>query len=115
MIQIEQALVIRLSIYLTFLFNHQQQSELYVIHTFLFLDTLSRHTEFKLILNQQAAVSKKAKDGKIQIEDMAGGTFTISNGGVFGSLMGTPILNTPQCKHHQTNHSSNHTTLIISI
>lgn len=44
-----------------------------------------------------AAISKKAKDGKIQVEDMAGGTFTISNGGVFGSLMGTPILNAPQC------------------
>lgn len=38
----------------------------------------------------------KAKDGKLSIEDMAGGTFTISNGGVFGSLMSTPILNPPQ-------------------
>ncbi|CAG8507349.1 7301_t:CDS:2 [Paraglomus occultum] len=37
-----------------------------------------------------------ARDGKITIEDMAGGTFTISNGGVFGSLMGTPIINMPQ-------------------
>ncbi|EFX00886.1 dihydrolipoamide acyltransferase [Grosmannia clavigera kw1407] len=37
-----------------------------------------------------------ARDGKLTIEDMAGGTFTISNGGVFGSLMGTPIINLPQ-------------------
>lgn len=40
--------------------------------------------------------AKKARDGKLTIEDMAGGTFTISNGGVFGSLMGTPIVNPPQ-------------------
>jgi 2-oxoglutarate dehydrogenase E2 component (dihydrolipoamide succinyltransferase) len=38
----------------------------------------------------------KAKDGKLGIEDMTGGTFTITNGGVFGSLMSTPILNPPQ-------------------
>lgn len=38
----------------------------------------------------------QARDNKITIEDMAGGTFTISNGGVFGSLMGTPIINLPQ-------------------
>lgn len=38
----------------------------------------------------------KARDGRIALEDLAGGTFTISNGGVFGSLMGTPILNSPQ-------------------
>ena len=43
-----------------------------------------------------AAYGAKARDNKISIEDMAGGTFTISNGGVFGSLYGTPILNTPQ-------------------
>ncbi|KAI9025018.1 dihydrolipoyllysine-residue succinyltransferase E2 component [Phycomyces nitens] len=43
-----------------------------------------------------AALGKKARDNKITIEDMAGGTFTISNGGVFGSLMGTPIINMPQ-------------------
>lgn len=41
-------------------------------------------------------MAKKGRDGKITIEDMVGGTFTISNGGVFGSLMGTPILNPPQ-------------------
>ena len=38
----------------------------------------------------------KARDGKISLEDMTGGTFTITNGGVFGSLMSTPILNPPQ-------------------
>lgn len=43
-----------------------------------------------------AALGKKARDGKLTIEDMAGGTFTISNGGVFGSLYGTPIINLPQ-------------------
>ncbi len=39
---------------------------------------------------------KKAKDGALTMEDMKGGTFTISNGGVFGSLMSTPIINPPQ-------------------
>jgi 2-oxoglutarate dehydrogenase E2 component (dihydrolipoamide succinyltransferase) len=43
-----------------------------------------------------AALAKKARDGKLSIEDMAGGSFTISNGGVFGSLFGTPIINLPQ-------------------
>jgi len=38
----------------------------------------------------------KARDGKIQLEDMQGGSFTISNGGVYGSLLSTPILNPPQ-------------------
>lgn len=40
--------------------------------------------------------AQKAKDGKLTVEEMTGGTFTISNGGVFGSLMSTPILNPPQ-------------------
>ena len=39
---------------------------------------------------------KRARDGKLKIEEMQGGTFTISNGGVYGSLMSTPILNAPQ-------------------
>ncbi len=43
-----------------------------------------------------AAYGKKARDGQLQIADMQGGTFTISNGGVYGSLMSTPILNAPQ-------------------
>ncbi|MEW9855875.1 2-oxoglutarate dehydrogenase complex dihydrolipoyllysine-residue succinyltransferase [Novosphingobium sp. M1R2S20] len=43
-----------------------------------------------------AEFGKKAKDGTLTMEDMKGGTFTISNGGVFGSLMSTPIINPPQ-------------------
>jgi len=43
-----------------------------------------------------AALAAKARDGQLAVEDMDGGTFTISNGGVFGSLMGTPIINPPQ-------------------
>lgn len=42
------------------------------------------------------ALGKKAKDGTLTMEDMAGGTFTISNGGIFGGLMSTPIINPPQ-------------------
>ena len=41
-------------------------------------------------------ISEKAKDGKLAIEDLQGGTFTISNGGVYGSMFSTPILNLPQ-------------------
>ena len=43
-----------------------------------------------------AGYGKKAKDGTLTAEDMKGGTFTISNGGVFGSLISTPIINPPQ-------------------
>ena len=43
-----------------------------------------------------ASLGKKARDGKLSISDMQDGTFTISNGGVYGSLMSTPILNPPQ-------------------
>src|SRR5271165_1751434 len=43
-----------------------------------------------------AALARKARDGKLTIEDLSGGTFTITNGGVYGSLMSTPILNPPQ-------------------
>jgi 2-oxoglutarate dehydrogenase E2 component (dihydrolipoamide succinyltransferase) len=42
------------------------------------------------------ALGKKARDGQLSIEDMQGGTFTITNGGIYGSLMSTPILNAPQ-------------------
>ncbi|KAJ3341893.1 2-oxoglutarate dehydrogenase complex E2 component [Entophlyctis luteolus] len=45
---------------------------------------------------EMAALGQKAKNNAIAIEDLAGGTFTISNGGVFGSLYGTPIINQPQ-------------------
>ena len=43
-----------------------------------------------------AELSKKAREGKLAIEELQGGTFTISNGGIYGSLMSTPILNAPQ-------------------
>jgi pyruvate/2-oxoglutarate dehydrogenase complex dihydrolipoamide acyltransferase (E2) component len=43
-----------------------------------------------------ADFGKRARDGQLKIADMQGGTFTISNGGVYGSLMSTPILNAPQ-------------------
>lgn len=43
-----------------------------------------------------AMYGQKARDGTLALDDMTGGTFTISNGGVFGSLMGTPIINPPQ-------------------
>jgi 2-oxoglutarate dehydrogenase E2 component (dihydrolipoamide succinyltransferase) len=43
-----------------------------------------------------AELGRKARDGKLSLEDLSGGTFTISNGGIYGSLMSTPILNPPQ-------------------
>jgi 2-oxoglutarate dehydrogenase E2 component (dihydrolipoamide succinyltransferase) len=43
-----------------------------------------------------ANYGKKAREGSLTMEDMKGGTFTISNGGVFGGLMSTPIINPPQ-------------------
>jgi 2-oxoglutarate dehydrogenase E2 component (dihydrolipoamide succinyltransferase) len=46
--------------------------------------------------DQVREFGKKAQEGKLSIEDMTGGTFTISNGGTFGSLLSTPILNPPQ-------------------
>ncbi|RDL32475.1 Uncharacterized protein BP5553_08931 [Venustampulla echinocandica] len=58
-----------------------------------------RNTEAMDLVGIEKAIAdlgKKARDNKLTIEDMAGGTFTISNGGVFGSLMGTPIINLPQ-------------------
>jgi len=51
---------------------------------------------FKDVESTIAMYGKKAKEGTLALEDMAGGTFTISNGGVFGSLFGTPIINPPQ-------------------
>ncbi|KEP50484.1 2-oxoglutarate dehydrogenase E2 component (dihydrolipoamide succinyltransferase) [Rhizoctonia solani 123E] len=51
---------------------------------------------FVEIEREIASLGKKARDNKLTLEDMAGGTFTISNGGVFGSLFGTPIINLPQ-------------------
>jgi 2-oxoglutarate dehydrogenase E2 component (dihydrolipoamide succinyltransferase) len=51
---------------------------------------------FADIEKEIAALGHKARDGKLTIEDLSGGTFTISNGGVYGSLLSTPILNPPQ-------------------
>lgn len=51
---------------------------------------------FAQIENGIADFGKRAGEGKISMQEMTGGTFTITNGGVFGSLMSTPILNTPQ-------------------
>ena len=43
-----------------------------------------------------AELAEKARDGKIAVTDLQGGTFTITNGGIFGSMLSTPILNPPQ-------------------
>ena len=51
---------------------------------------------FAEIEKQVAELGRKARDGKLTIEELSGGTFTITNGGVYGSLMSTPILNPPQ-------------------
>jgi 2-oxoglutarate dehydrogenase E2 component (dihydrolipoamide succinyltransferase) len=51
---------------------------------------------FAQIEQSIAAFADKAKNNKLSIDDMSGGTFTISNGGVYGSLLSTPILNPPQ-------------------
>ena len=55
-------------------------------------DTLGLAEIEKTIAN----FGKRARDGQLKIEDMQGGTFTITNGGIYGSLMSTPILNAPQ-------------------
>ncbi|MBG6505238.1 2-oxoglutarate dehydrogenase complex dihydrolipoyllysine-residue succinyltransferase [Pseudomonas aeruginosa] len=58
-----------------------------------------RNAEFMSLAEIEGGIAnfgKKAKEGKLPIEDMTGGTFTISNGGVFGSLLSTPIVNPPQ-------------------
>ena len=58
-----------------------------------------RDADFMSIADVEAAIAdmgKRARDNKLTIEDMTGGTFTVTNGGVFGSLLSTPILNPPQ-------------------
>jgi 2-oxoglutarate dehydrogenase E2 component (dihydrolipoamide succinyltransferase) len=58
-----------------------------------------RDADFMSVADVEAAIAdlgRRARDKKLTIEDMTGGTFTVSNGGVFGSLMSTPILNPPQ-------------------
>ena len=54
------------------------------------------HMSFAEIEKKIAEFGQKAKDGKLGIEEMTGGTFSISNGGTFGSMMSTPIINPPQ-------------------
>ena len=54
------------------------------------------HMSLAQIEKTISEIGKRARDGQLKIEDMQGGTFTISNGGVYGSLMSTPILNAPQ-------------------
>jgi 2-oxoglutarate dehydrogenase E2 component (dihydrolipoamide succinyltransferase) len=51
---------------------------------------------FAGIEKEIAALGKKARDGKLSMQDMAGGTFSITNGGIYGSLLSTPIINPPQ-------------------
>lgn len=52
--------------------------------------------DFKGVESEVKRLAVKARDGKIEISDMTGGTFTITNGGVFGSMLSTPIINPPQ-------------------
>ena len=52
--------------------------------------------DFASIEKRIGELAKKARDGKIAFSDLEGGTFTITNGGIFGSMMSTPILNPPQ-------------------
>jgi len=56
----------------------------------------SDEMSFADIENNINSLSQKARDGKITIEDLQGGTFTITNGGIYGSMLSTPILNPPQ-------------------
>jgi 2-oxoglutarate dehydrogenase E2 component (dihydrolipoamide succinyltransferase) len=51
---------------------------------------------FAQIEQQTKAFARKSQDGELTLEDLRGGTFTITNGGVFGSMLSTPILNPPQ-------------------
>ena len=51
---------------------------------------------FAEIEKNTLSLGEKARDGKITIEDLQGGTFTITNGGIYGSMLSTPILNPPQ-------------------
>ena len=51
---------------------------------------------FADIVRKIVELGQKAKDGKITIDDLQGGTFTITNGGIYGSMLSTPILNPPQ-------------------
>ena len=56
----------------------------------------AQNLSFKDIESEIKRLAIKARDGKITIDEMLGGTFTITNGGVFGSMLSTPIINPPQ-------------------
>jgi 2-oxoglutarate dehydrogenase E2 component (dihydrolipoamide succinyltransferase) len=56
----------------------------------------ANNKSFAQIEKDIATLGQKARDGKLAMEDLQGGTFTLSNGGIYGSLMSTPILNPPQ-------------------
>src|SRR5690625_7566267 len=59
---------------------------------------------FRGIESEIKRLASRARDGKITVDEMTGGTFTITNGGVFGSMLSTPIINSPQsgilCMHN---------------
>ena len=56
----------------------------------------AENMSFKDVEMEVKKLAEKARDGKISVDEMTGGTFTISNGGVFGSMLSTPIINPPQ-------------------
>ncbi|GIR50312.1 MAG: hypothetical protein CM15mP59_0540 [Flavobacteriaceae bacterium] len=56
----------------------------------------AENMSFSEIENEIKTLAIRARDGKITVDEMTGGTFTISNGGVFGSMLSTPIINPPQ-------------------
>ena len=55
----------------------------------------TQNMEMHDVERELAILGKRAKDGQLTLDDMTGGTFTITNGGVFGSMLGTPIINLP--------------------
>ena len=56
----------------------------------------AEHMSFSDIESKIRDFAERARDGKLTLDELTGGTFTISNGGIFGSLLSTPILNPPQ-------------------
>jgi pyruvate/2-oxoglutarate dehydrogenase complex dihydrolipoamide acyltransferase (E2) component len=56
----------------------------------------AENLSFQGIENEVKRLAIRARDGQITVDEMTGGTFTISNGGVFGSMLSTPIINPPQ-------------------
>ena len=71
------------------------QSQVKLVLESIIKQTIDEFT-FSGIEKEIKSLAIKARDGEMSIEDMEGGTFTISNGGVFGSMLSTPILNPPQ-------------------